>query len=181
MTRDETITLIQMLIVMYPAHKVAADPLTVAVWHEMLEDLPADVVSVAVRRMCATLRFPPSIADIRQAVTDAVRDAAGVPIAGEAWARVSKAMSRWGYHRPEQARADLGEDIWRAVEMVGGWCDVCMGERAVLSAQFERRYNAMIEQRSKLLQIPASVREDMARLAEPLAKVLMLGGGETGC
>jgi hypothetical protein len=181
MTRDDVIRVLQTIIVMYPSSKVNADPLTVAMWHEMLEDLPADVVSVAMKRMCATLKYPPSVADIREAVKDAVQDAAGIPIAGEAWARVSKAMSRWGYHRPEQARADLGEDIWRAVEMIGGWCEVCMGERAVLSAQFERRYNAMVEQRSKLLQIPASVREDMARLAEPLAKVLMLGGGETGC
>ena len=61
--------------------------------------------------------------------------------------------------------------------MIGGWCEVCMGERAVLSAQFERRYNAMVEQRSKLLQIPASVREDMARLAEPLAKRMLIEGG----
>ena len=177
MTRDDVIRVLQTIIVMYPSSKVNADQLTVAMWHEMLEDLPADVVSVAMKRMCATLKYPPSVADIRQAVTDAVRDAAGVPIAGEAWARVSKAMSRWGYHRPEQARADLGEDIWRAVEMIGGWCEVCMGERAVLSAQFERRYNAMIEQRSKLLQIPASVRSDMARLAEPLAKRMLIEGG----
>lgn len=177
MTRDDVIRVLQTIIVMYPSSKVNADPLTVAMWHEMLEDLPADVVSMAMKRMCATLKYPPSVADIREAVKDAVQDAAGIPIAGEAWARVSKAMSRWGYHRPEQARADLGEDIWRAVEMVGGWCEVCMGERAVLSAQFERRYNAMIEQRSKLLQIPASVREDMARLAEPLAKRMLIEGG----
>ena len=177
MTRDDVIRVLQTIIVMYPSSRVNADPLTVALWHEMLEDLPADVVSVAMKRMCATLKYPPSVADIREAVKDAVQDAAGIPIAGEAWARVSKAMSRWGYHRPEQARADLGEDIWKAVEMIGGWCEVCMGERAVLSAQFERRYNAMVEQRSKLLQIPASVREDMARLAEPLAKRMLIDGG----
>lgn len=177
MTRDDVIRVLQTIIVMYPSSRVNADPLTVAMWHEMLEDLPADVVSVAMKRMCATLKYPPSVADIREAVKDAVQDAAGIPIAGEAWAKVSKAMSRWGYHRPEQARADLGEDIWRAVEMIGGWCEVCMGERAVLSAQFERRYNAMVEQRSKLLQIPASVREDMARLAEPLAKRMLIEGG----
>jgi hypothetical protein len=161
---------------MYPSSRVNADPLTVAMWHEMLEDLPADVVSVAMKRMCATLKYPPSVADIREAVKDAVQDAAGIPIAGEAWARVSKAMSRWGYHRPEQARADLGEDIWRAVEMIGGWCEVCMGERAVLSAQFERRYNAMVGQRARTIQLPEGVREEMARLVGPLTERLLIGG-----
>ena len=176
MTRDEVITLIQTIIVMYPSSKVNADPLTVAVWHEMLGDLPGDVVTAAVKRMCATLKFPPSIADIRENVAEAVREANGTLTAGEAWSKVRKAASWYGYYRPDDARKALGEEIWKAVEMVGGWREVCEGESAIISAQFERRYNAMVQQTMHRVQIPASVAEDMARLAEPLT--LMIGGGE---
>lgn len=176
MTRDEVITLIQTIIVMYPSSKVNADPLTVAVWHEMLGDLPGDVVTAAVKRMCATLKFPPSIADIRENVAEAVREANGTLTAGEAWSKVRKAASWYGYYRPDDARQALGEEIWKAVEMVGGWREVCEGECAIISAQFERRYNAMVQQTMHRVQIPASVAEDMARLAEPLT--LMIGGGE---
>jgi hypothetical protein len=174
-TRNETITLIQTILVMYPASRLNPDPLTIGIWHSMLEDLPGDVVNAAVMRMGATLKFPPSIADIRQAVADAVRDASGICPANEAWAKVSKAASRYGCYRGNEAKKALGDEIWHAVEMVGGWREVCFGDRTVISAQFERRYAAMIEQRSRVIQIPAAVNEQMARLAAPMAKQLRIG------
>lgn len=178
MTRDETITLIQTIVVMYPGSKINADPLTVRIWHEMLADLPGDVVSAAVKRMCATLKFPPSIADIRENVTAAVNEARGVLSAGEAWAKVRKAMGWFGFYRPDEARKALGEDIWRAVEMVGGWRELCEGDTAILSAQFERRYNAMVRQDMTRLQIPAGVNDEMRRLVSGLTEMLMIGGSE---
>lgn len=180
MTRDETITLLQTIIVMYPGSKINADPLTVAVWHEMLADLPGELVSAAVKRMCAVLKFPPSIADIRDNVAEAMKEAQGIATAGDAWSKVRKAMSWYGYYRPDEARAALGEDIWHAVEMVGGWRNLCAGEgdMAITSAQFERRYNAMVQQTMNRVQIPASVNEDMKRLVGPLTEKLMIGGSE---
>ena len=178
MTKDEVITLIQTIIVIYPASKVKADELTVNVWHEMLRDLPGDVVSAATKRMCSTLKFPPSIADIRENVAQAVREAQGMPTAGEAWAKIRKAASWYGYYRPEEARKALGEQIWRAVEMVGGWRELCEGETAILSAQFERRYNAMVQQDMNRVQIPASVNEEMKKLVGDLTETLKLEAGE---
>ena len=176
MTRDEVITLIQTIIVIYPASKVKADELTVSVWHEMLRDLPGDIVSAATKRMCSTLKFPPSIADIRENVAQAVKEAKDIPSAGDAWAKVRKALSWYGYYRPEEARKALGEQIWRAVEMVGGWRELCEGDTAILSAQFERRYNAMVQQDMNRVQIPASVNEAMKRLVGTLTDKPMIGG-----
>jgi hypothetical protein len=178
MTRDEVIALIQTIIVIYPASKVKADELTVSVWHEMLSDLPGDVVSAATKRMCSKLKFPPSIADIRENVAEAVKEAKGIPSAGDAWAKVRKALSWYGYYRPEEARKALGEQIWRAVEMVGGWRELCEGETAILSAQFERRYNAMVQQDMNRVQIPASVNEEMKKLVGDLTETLKLEAGE---
>lgn len=178
MTKDEVITLIQTIIVIYPASKVKADELTVNVWYEMLRDLPGEVVSAATKRMCSTLKFPPSIADIRENVAQAVKEAKGIPSAGDAWAKVRKALSWYGYYRPEEARKALGEQIWRAVEMVGGWRELCEGETAILSAQFERRYNAMVQQDMNRVQIPASVNEEMKKLVGDLTETLKLEAGE---
>ena len=178
MTKDEVITLIQTIIVIYPASTVKADELTVNVWHEMLRDLPGEVVSAATKRMCSTLKFPPSIADIRENVAQAVKEAKGIPSAGDAWAKVSKALSWYGYYRPEEARKALGEQIWRAVEMVGGWRELCEGETAILSAQFERRYNAMVQQDMNRVQIPASVNDEMKKLVGDLTETLKLEAGE---
>lgn len=180
MTKAETIALLQTIIVMYPGSKINADPLTVAVWQEMLGDYPGEVVSAAVKRMCATLKFPPSIADIRENVAQAVEEARGIPTAGEAWAKVCKARSWYGYYRADEAHAALGDEIWRAIGMVGGWRELCIGEgdAAVTSAQFERRYNSMIQQAMNRIQIPASVHEEMMRLVGPLTERLAIGGGE---
>lgn len=179
MTRKETAQLLALISVAYPGSKVSADEQTLTLWHQMLEDMPGEIVAAAVKRMIATLKFPPSIADIREAVAQATQDARGTLSAGEAWAKVCKAVSWYGYYRPDEARKWLGEDVWRAVDMVGGWREVCAGEdsEGVISAQFERRYNAMQMQQTQLIQIPASVRDDMKRLVGPLVDKLMIGGG----
>ena len=179
MTRADAVLLLQTIIAMYPGSNVRVDEITVGIWHEMLHDLPIDVVQVATKRMCAMLKYPPSIADIRESVALAATEAQGAITAGDAWHRVCKAISRHGYTRPDEARQDLGADIWHAVEMVGGWREMCLSEedKQTRSAQFERRYKAMAEQQSERVQIPASVRRDMSTLVGALTDRLTLGGG----
>ena len=178
MTLVETTTLLQTIAAMWPASQFRSDEMTVRVWHKMLDDLPGAVVSAAVERMASMLKFPPTIADIREAVANATQDAQGTLSAAEAWRKVTKAISNYGYYRPDEARAFLGEDIWRAVEMVGGWSDICISEdpETVISAQFERRYSTMLKQKSDMIQIPASVNENMQRLVGSLMDKLMIGG-----
>lgn len=180
MTKAETVTLLQTIKVMYPDNRIKPDELTVGIWHEMLQDLPGEVVAAAVKRMCATLKFPPSIADIREAVVKATKDAQGALTATEAWTRVNKAVRWYGYYREAEAREKLGGDVWHAVEAVGGWREVCMCEDpGVISAQFERRYNQMMGKADERLLIPESVREDMSRLTAPLvAKLALTDGGD---
>lgn len=178
MTRNETITLLQTILVMYPGSKLQTDALTVGIWHEMLKDLPTELVQTAVRRMCATLKFPPSIADIREAVAEAAQEAKGTPDGGEAWRRVRKAIGWYGYTRPSEARRYLGDEIWQAVEMMGGWQEICLsdGPETVSSAQFERRYNGMIAQQRQRTQIPECVQEAMRRLVGDLTERKLIGG-----
>lgn len=166
MTKIETAQMLALISAAYPRFEMRESEKTLSVWHEMLKDMPGDVVSVAVKRMISTQKFPPSIADIREAVAASVQQAKGTESAGEAWRKVTKAIGMYGYYKGEAAHEYLGERIWRAVEMIGGWADLCISEdsEAVRSAQFERRYNAMIQQQAEAIQIPASVSEDMARL-----------------
>lgn len=175
MTAAETARIIQMVIAFYPSSKVRDDDLTIKLWHEMLADLPFDMVDAATKRMVSTLKFPPTIADIRGAVADAMSEAKGEISAGDAWARVRKAISRFGYYQPEKAREWLGERIWHAVDMIGGWTYINTTEDgiATLSAQFERRYNAAVEQRKHAVQIPQSTRDAMAGM---VARMEGMGG-----
>ena len=166
MTGEEVCTLLQTLSVLYPGSRVEANPLTVQLWTEMLEDLPAQAVMLAVKRMAARLKFAPTIADIREAVAQMAEEARGTLSAGEAWDKVCSAVHRFGVYRGDEAHAFLGEELWTAVRWVGGWNQLCLraGDPAVLYAQFERRYVDVVNQRIDRLQIPRGVREEMGLL-----------------
>lgn len=180
MTREDVKKLLALIAVAYPQSKFEPSQMTLDLWVDMLSDLPGEVVAASTKRMIATLKYPPTIADIRGAVAQATQDARGMLSAGEAWAKVKKAIGRFGSYRGDEARAWLGEDVWRAVEYIGGWRDLCLSDdpETVRSAQFERRYDAMVAQQSARIQIPASVRDDMARLVGPLTARFALEAGD---
>lgn len=177
MTRNETIELLQLLVAAYPSGKLVANSLTVGIWHDMLKDLPGELVGAAVRRMIATLKFPPSIADVRSAVANGLADARGAVDAGEAWRRVRKAITWYGYYREADAREALGSDIWAGVEMAGGWQYLCMddGEEGVRSAQFERRYAARSAAQVERAQIPQDVDDRFRELVGGLTEQITAG------
>ena len=165
MTRPETKLLLGLIVTAYPSSRIAADDRTVDLWFEMLADLPSDVAAAATKAMFATLKFPPTIADIREAVARSVSDARGDITAGEAWDRVLRAVRRYGWNRPDEAKAALGERLWGAIGMVGGWAHICESDEIeIISAQFERRYEAQHAQEQRQLQIPAQVREHLMAL-----------------
>lgn len=167
MTRGETMRLLQLIILAYPNGKVQADEMTVDMWHRMLHDLGVEEARAAVERLVATQKFPPAIAEVREAVVNNWMDACGAPTAGEAWAKVVRAIGKYGYDQPRRAREDLGELVWAGVLMAGGWTHLCHSEDGlgVLGAQFERRYDAALKCERERLQIPENTRAQIRELA----------------
>lgn len=178
MTKAETAKLLAYIAIAYPNGKVESNEPTVNLWSKFTADLTLEQATLAVDSMIATLKFPPTIADIREAVARSMADARGEPTAGEAWARVLKAVGRWGYYQPDKARAALGESLWASVQQVGGWNHLCTtDEIEIVSAQFERRYKAQAEQGRRRAQIPAQVQERMrALIADAPGPTLIEGG-----
>lgn len=141
------------------------DRLQRGVWHDMLGDLSYGAALLVTQAMIATLKFPPTIADIREAAARSTAEARGEPTAGEAWAKVLKAIGRYGYYRPTEARQALGERLWDAVSQAGGWTCLCTtDEIEIISAQFERRYKAAQEQQRYRLQVPQAVQDHLKAL-----------------
>lgn len=178
MTRAETKILLGMIVTAYPDSKIAADDRTVDLWFDMLQDLPANVTAAATKAMFATLKWPPKIADIREAVARAQSEARGDLSAGEAWGRVRRAVSRFGYYQPEAAREFLGATLWAAIDQIGGWAYLCTTEddASTLSAQFERRYKAAAEQQKYRDMVPQAVQDHLKALGAGQG-MKMIGGG----
>ena len=166
MNKAETAYLLQILMQLFPGTKLTADELTVSLWQELLSDLPAELALAAAKRAAVKTNFMPSIHEIRSEAAQAMMEQQGGKSAGEAWAGVRRAISNFGYTRPEKAREALGEDVWKAVQMMGGWTELCMSEAgdSVLSAQFERRYEAEQKRHGERLLIPEGLRQEMKRL-----------------
>lgn len=131
----------------------------------MLSDLDLPVVQLALKRMIAVLKFPPSVADLREAVADLATQ--GQLTAGQAWGKINAALRRYGFYQPEKARAELGEDLWSMVSQVGGWTHLCECDNLdVVGAQFERRYKDMLQRRKEAIQVPHRLQQQFAALMD---------------
>jgi hypothetical protein len=95
--------------------------LAVPVWHELLGDLDFDLLKAAVHAHCASSKWFPSVAELRQAAYDLVAaDAEGVT-AGEAWREVRRAL-RLGCHRFQSGEAGWSSPLVEAAfNALGGW------------------------------------------------------------
>jgi hypothetical protein len=158
-SREEIADMLQVLHALYPhtspipkglskerfAEKVAglAQP-----WHAILGDLPAELLTLAVKQLGSSDRefFPPA-GVVRQAAVDLMPAPGGGKSAGEAWEEVRRALSRGEHgYRDGQYRWS-SELVERAFNGVGGWhyfnqalIDSAMADRA----HFMRIYNDLL-------------------------------------
>lgn len=176
MTKADTAKLLTIIIKAYPASRLQADDETLNLWHEMLSDLPVDIAASGTKALIATLKFPPSIADIREAVAKAMSEARGDLSVQDALAKLRRSFKLYGYYNPTGAREYLGEAIWRVVTMVAGsYVELCVLEDENWPARFERLYNGQAAQDMRQLQIPAQVQEHLKALGAAQG-MKMIGG-----
>lgn len=110
----------------YPAAKdFLSSKESVALWYQMLCDIPARQIQEAVKRYVLEEHFPPTIADIRKRCTE--RQAAQLPDWEQGWGEVMNAIHRWGYMRESEALASLNPITAEVVKNLG-WQALCASE-----------------------------------------------------
>lgn len=135
----------------YPNATITAEQL--ADYADDLADLPAEAVVQAVRECYRTLKFFPSLAEIRQRVTEVLGDGTLVD-AETAWGEVRREALRVGYNRPPvfvngelrpPAQPQFSSPfIAQAVEDIG-WRDICLTDDEdipTVRAQFRKALDA---------------------------------------
>ncbi len=152
------------------------------VYFDLLADLPAPLVWLAVKRAVAESRYPtvPPVGVIRAAAAEAA--GADAPTWPEAWALVCREVRRHGLGRQAEALAALPPPARRAAEAVG-WralCDATEGGLDTLRAQFRDAYGTLSEREGREARLPANLRPDVARLAGGIGALPMPPGGEGG-
>jgi hypothetical protein len=116
---------------------VTLTPSRLAMYAEDLEDLPIDVLGMAIRtiRRNPAHKFFPLPSAIREEILGSAKDEAL-----EAANRLIEAMHKYGYTNPERAKAHMGDLAWHIVEREGGWTNLCQRVQSddlpTLKAQF---------------------------------------------
>lgn len=138
--------LVAAMIAAYPTTKITDD--SAAVYVRMLLDLEYEAASAALARLVATSKFPPSIAEIREATLAMV--SGEVRAGGEAWGDVLKAIGRYGRNRvPGQ---DFRFDDPTVAECVAAlkWRELCDSESPEADrARFIQLYDQLAARRRR--------------------------------
>ena len=122
----------------YPTFELTDD--RVSIYVKLLADLDAEALIAATQQHIATSKFPPTVAELREACASLTRPA--LPAWADAWGEVLEAIRRVGYLGQPSFSHPL---ITQAVHSMGGWkllCAMEISETATQRAQFRDVYNA---------------------------------------
>ena len=170
MTPAQASKLVAVLIASFPHARVTEA--TSSAYETMPADLDSSSASAAVKRLIASAKFLPTIAEIREAtiqVTDGDRRHGG-----EAWGDVLRAVSRFGaYQTPE-----FSDTVVARCVVALGWRELCSSENQVSDrARFVELYDKLAGEARKeqvIGALPGASRRELERSGEPtlVAKLL---------
>jgi len=170
MTLKESMALLAILREAYPRFYLGMTTesarSTAELWAEMLSDIGIDVARLALKRLIATCKFPPTIAEMRESVAAVLY--VPTPDSGDAWGEVLAAIREYGYYRPEEALASLREPVRLVVQRMG-WRELCISETGMADrAHFLRIYEAMTMRTQEQRLLPAPLRESIAAIGQKM-------------
>ena len=164
MTRAETAELLTLIAAAWP--RFEPDDARVVLWDELLSDIEFRVAKVALKKLMILNTFPPSVAELRQAVAEVTRPADSRIPAPEAWGLAIKAIHEYGYYREAEAMKNLPESVAQVVRWMG-YQQLCLSENTdVIRGQFMRMYETQQKRETEQAVLPPGLKQDIARLAE---------------
>lgn len=124
-------------------------PQVLAMYAEDLADLPPQAVLDAYKayRRDPANKTPPLPAQIRKMLTPSANNK---QIAQEIAQRCFGAIRKFGYTKPKEAKAYIGDVGWKLIETRGGWTFHCQNtmesDVPILTAQFRDSLTSYVEQ-----------------------------------
>jgi len=163
MERSEAGQLLTLMASAWPRFEPSDDK--VALWRELFDDVPFEVAKLALKKLMLTNTFPPSVAELRQAVMDITTPESERITAAEAWGMVSHAIRDYGSYREREGLESLPPVVRKTAEYIG-WRELCLSEEGeILRAQFMRMFQQVSERRREEVLLPPAVRELIGKLA----------------
>lgn len=171
MTRQEALAVLAMLKTAYPTFykNYSKDEINAAVdlWATMFADDPAYIVTEAVKSLMCTLKYPPTIADVKEKIAMIMQSQTQTMTEMEAWQRVKVAIS---YYNASENFAELPPILQKIVgspNVLREWA-LMNGEvvNSVIQSNFMRSYKAKVAQQKEYAMLPSSTKQLIAELAQ---------------
>jgi hypothetical protein len=172
MTYDETVMILGMIKEAYRAFykdiskeeaKRAAD-----LWSTMFADDDAKIVTEAVKSLMCTLKYPPTIADVKEKISLITQPEQLTEM--EAWNQVRKAISYYNATENFQALPPILQKVVGGASQLRDWA-VMDSEtvNSVVQSNFMRSYKVKAAQAKEQSMLPESTRALISGLAERMA------------
>ena len=179
MTREETKAILAVLKAGYPNFykdmtKEDAKN-TVDLWATMFANEKPQIVIEAVKSLICTLKYPPTIADVKEKIALITQPPAMTEM--EAWQIVRKAIS---YYNAEENFINLPPEIQKVVgspNMLRQWAQMeAETVDSVIQSNFMRSYKARVAHEKEYAMLPASTRNLIRELAAKMNMKAITGG-----
>jgi len=169
MTRQEALAVMAMLKTAYPNFykNYSKDEINAAVdlWATMFADDPAYIVTEAVKSLMCTLKYPPTIADVKEKIAMITQPPATTEM--EAWDMVRRAIN---YYHANETFANLPPMLQKIVGSPNHLREWALMDvetvNSVIQSNFMRSYKAKVAQEKEYAMLPSSTKQLIARLAQ---------------
>lgn len=153
MTKEQCEDILVMLKACYPNFKLALNSKESKYWVANLIDLEFEKTFIAAQQLTKTLKWAPSIAEIRAAYTELLLP--DLVDAEQAWGMVVQAINKHGgIYSTDAAMNELPRQVQEAVKWIGGIKAISQADKPdVLRGQFTRAMDAVNKRVTKELSL----------------------------
>ena len=174
MPRQEALAIMAMLKTAYPSFykDFSKDELTAAVnlWATMFSQEPIQVVTEAIKALMCTLKYPPTIADVKEKIELLTQPARMTEM--EAWHLVKKAMNTSDF---VSAFRSLPPEIRRIVgspDQLKEWAYMDIETvNSVIQSNFMRSFKVVAEREREFTKLPESAKQLMIEASKNLKMI----------
>ena len=172
MTREETKAIMAILKAGYPNfyRNMTKEEATsvINLWATMFVEEPLQVITEAVKSLMCTLKFPPTIADVKEKIELLTQPEQMTEM--EAWNLVKKAMNTSDFVKSFQDLPPTIRRIVGSVSQLKEWA-YTEGDMSVVSSNFMRSYRARAAHERELVRLPQSAKEMIAGVADGMKMI----------
>ena len=155
MTRQEFATFAMALRTYYPKENILPNQQAMELWYQEIQDIPAEIANMALRKWVVTNKWSPSIAEIREMTANVVN---GEQMSwAESWEKVKYAIRKYGSYGKVEALESLDPLTRKCVESIG-FTELCLSENEMADrAHYQRIFDIFANREKTQQKIPAQL------------------------